>query len=100
GCSPAQGRQLLALGAHGEVERGPAHRGGPRREGAALPGPQALSQPIIRDGPLFRESVVECTTGRCGCGCWARRLRPSTRREPTNRCFGLRMSLSPHSLPG
>ena len=33
GCGPAQGRLVRALGAHGEVERGPAHRGNGRRAG-------------------------------------------------------------------
>jgi enolase len=42
GRRPAQGRQLLPLRAHGEMERGPAHRGVSRRPGAALPRRQAV----------------------------------------------------------
>src|SRR6185503_12052986 len=42
GRAAAQGRQLRPLRAHGQVERGAAHRGGARRQGAALPRPEAL----------------------------------------------------------
>ena len=46
GRAAAQGRQLLALRAHGEVERGPAHRGVPGRQGAPLSRAQALQETL------------------------------------------------------
>src|SRR2546422_7193752 len=40
-------RSLLALRAHGEMERGPAHRGHARRQGAPLPREKAVP-PLIQ----------------------------------------------------